>query len=141
MPSAISHSTWTTTQTTGHICQATTYISQATAFILQSVPTSTKPPPTSAKPQPTSAMMFMRRRKKLKECQDNSPIDADGYQPVNPAREEQPWLPDLGLSKCDQHTLISPNTWLTDVEALKNPISSFDRDSELAVVSSLWILM
>ena len=59
-------------------------------------------------------MMFMRRQNKLKECQDISPVDADGYQSKNPASKEQPWLPDLGLSKRDQRTLLSPTAWLTD---------------------------
>ena len=73
---------------------------------------SAKPPPASDKPPTISAKtpvisvkphskknkdakrrMFMRRQNKLKECQDISPIDADGYPPKNSAREEQPWLP------------------------------------------------
>ena len=59
-------------------------------------------------------MMFMRWQNKLKECQDISPVDADGYQPKNPASKEQPWLPDLGLSESDERTLLSPTAWLTD---------------------------
>ena len=111
-------------------------------------PTSTKPPPMSAKLPSTSTklrtkkneeakkMMFLRRQNKLKECQDNSPIDADAYQPKNPAREEQPWLPTLGLSERDRRTLISPTAWLTDViinsaqKLLKTQNSSFVRVSE-----------
>ena len=84
--------------------------------------TSSKPPATSTKPvmppsrknEEAKKMMFMRRQNKLKECQDISPVDADGYQSKNPASKEQPWPPDLGLSKCDQRTLLSPTAWLTD---------------------------
>ena len=50
----------------------------------------------------------------LIECKDTTSIDADSYQPNNPTRDEQPWLPLLGLNQRDRRTLLSPTEWLTD---------------------------
>ena len=58
--------------------------------------------------------MQAQRQKKCNTHVTAKPIDVDTYKCKKPAEVCQDWIPELGLLKSDQETLLNPVGWLTD---------------------------